>query len=59
MLPAIMVLLGSQAVQQAGVKVGDKAPTFKLDYVNGDKQFDLATAIASGKPTVLVFGSYT
>ena len=40
------------------LKVGQKAPTFKLEYLNKEKPFDL-TSFAGKKPVVLVFGSYT
>jgi len=40
------------------LKTGDKAPTFKLDYLKDDKAYDLESNFGK-KPTVLVFGSYT
>lgn len=42
------------------LKVGQKAPSIKLEYLNKDKEkdFDLK-AFAGKKPVVLVFGSYT
>jgi peroxiredoxin len=40
------------------LKIGDKAPTFKLDYLKDDKEYDLSSNFGK-KPTVLVFGSYT
>jgi hypothetical protein len=57
---AVLLLVSGQRTQVPdGVKKGEKAPTFRLDFIKEDKQFDLATTIAAGKPTVLVFGSYT
>ena len=39
-------------------KVGELAPTFKLDSLDGKQSFDLAE-FKGGKPVVLFFGSYT
>lgn len=47
-----------QRPAQGTLKTGDKAPTFKLDYLKDDKGYDLASNLGK-KPTVLVFGSYT
>ncbi|MEX2244008.1 MAG: hypothetical protein WD716_09215 [Fimbriimonadaceae bacterium] len=47
-----------QRPAQGTLKVGDKAPTFKLDFLKDDKEYDLAANVGK-KPTVLVFGSYT
>lgn len=65
MQTALLLLLvagsGLQNASQAkdGVKKGEAAPAFKLDYIREDKQFDLSAAITGAKPIVLVFGSYT
>ncbi len=50
--------LDSRATQGQGVKVGQKAPTFKLDLLEEGKTFDLAQHVGK-QPVVLVFGSYT
>jgi peroxiredoxin len=47
-----------RATQGQGVKVGQKAPTFKLDLLEEGKSFDLAQHTGK-QPVVLVFGSYT
>jgi hypothetical protein len=47
-----------QRPAQGTLKTGDKAPTFKLDYLKDDQQYDLAANLGK-RPTVLVFGSYT
>lgn len=45
--------------QRSPLKVGQKAPTFKLEYLNKEnKHFDLKESLGK-KPVVLVFGSYT
>lgn len=41
-----------------GLKIGQKAPTFKLKSVDGESETDLKTLLEE-KPVVLIFGSYT
>ena len=44
----------------SSLKVGQKAPTIKLEYLNKDKEKDFDLKDFTGKkPVVLVFGSYT
>jgi len=49
---------GQVPQQGQGVKVGQKAPTFKLDLLEEGKTFDLAQHVGK-QPVVIVFGSYT
>lgn len=68
-VPLVLALAGLLAVsgepeqrqqRQAndGVKVGQKAPNFKIDLLEEGKSFDLAANLGK-QPVVLVFGSYT
>lgn len=47
-----------QLARSASLKVGQKAPTFKLEFLNEKKDFDLKESF-SKRPVVLIFGSYT
>ena len=40
------------------LKVGDKAPAVKLEYLRDGKTYDLKQNFGK-RPTVLIFGSYT
>ena len=40
------------------LKVGDKAPAVKLEYLRDGKTYDLKESFGK-RPTVLIFGSYT
>lgn len=44
--------------EAGGLKVGQKAPDFKLKSLDGKSQTELS-AIAAKKPVILFFGSYT
>ncbi len=48
---------GQAADRQGKLKVGDKAPDFKLKDIEGEKTVVLAQL--AGKPVVLYFGSCT
>ena len=39
--------------------IGDRAPDFSLAKLDHSEQIQLSSLTASGKPVVLVFGSYT
>lgn len=41
------------------VQVGDTAPDFDLPKLDKSAKVQLSSLIASGKPIVLIFGSYT
>ena len=48
---------GSRPRQGAGAEEGKAAPNLKLKTQDGKKEVDLSKL--KGKPTVLIFGSYT
>ena len=49
---------GRDRQEAGGLKVGQKAPDFKLKSLDGKSQTELS-AIAAKKPVILFFGSYT
>jgi hypothetical protein len=48
---------GDAAEKQDGPSVGEKAPGFELTILGSDRKLRLRDL--RGKPTVLIFGSYT
>jgi len=53
-------LEGQRRRQNRGpaLKVGDKAPAVRLEYLSDGKTYDLKQNFGK-RPTVLIFGSYT
>ena len=49
---------GPDRREQGSLKVGQKAPDFKLTLIDGKKSVKLSS-FKGKKPVVLVFGSYT
>jgi hypothetical protein len=45
--------------EEGTLKVGDRAPDVSLLELDGKTAVHLADRLAGGKPTVLVFGSFT
>jgi hypothetical protein len=51
-------VLGEDKTSAGAPKIGDEAPTFKLNALDGKSETDLA-AYRGKRPVVLFFGSYT
>jgi peroxiredoxin len=53
------VYKGEVGFASEGPKVGDPAPGFRLETVDGSKTVALADVQKAKKPVVLIFGSFT